>query len=116
MKDPRVNLNARNMTLERVLETLCDQVGYEFTPQEDVVTISKSQVDAGNRSFQTEEFTISRNTVNKLTQGAGAGGGGGGAPGDPFAPAPGGGLGAGGRKSRARRHKGLHDKGWNPYR
>ena len=96
-EDPRVNLNARNMTLERVLETLCDQVGYEFTPQEDVVTISKSQVDAGNRSFQTEEFTISRNTVNKLTQGAGAGGGGGGgAPGDPFAPAPGGGLGAGG--------------------
>ncbi|MEL0120945.1 MAG: hypothetical protein VXB01_18570, partial [Opitutae bacterium] len=84
------------MTLQRVLETLCDQVGYEFTPQEDVVTISKSQVDAGNRTFITEEFTISRNTVNKLTQGGAGVGGGGAAPGDPFAPAPGGGLGGGG--------------------
>ena len=61
-----------------------------------MVTISKSQVDAGNRTFITEEFTISRNTVNKLTQGGGGGGGGGGAPGRPFAPAPGGGLGGGG--------------------
>ena len=95
-EDPRVNLNARNLTLERVLEMLVDQVGYEFTPQEDVVSISKSQVDAGNRTFLTEEFTISRNTVNKLTQGAGGGGGGGGGGADPFAPAPGGGLGAGG--------------------
>jgi len=95
-EDPRVNLNSRNLTLERILEVLVNQVNFDFEIQEDAVVIAKSKTTSGDRNYIMEFFPVSRPTVLKLTGGAGGGDpGGGGAP-DPFGGAPGAGVGLGG--------------------
>ena len=95
-EDPRVNLNSRNLTLERILEVLVNQVNFDFEVQEDAVVIAKSKTNKGDRNYIMEFFPVSRPTVLKLTGGAGGGDpGAGGAP-DPFGGAPGAGAGLGG--------------------
>ena len=97
VEDPLVNLTLRNMSLERVLEVMVDQVDYDIELTPDAVLISKG-TSMGPRNYILEFFPISPNTILKLTGGTGGAGGapGGGAGADPFAPAPGGGAGLGG--------------------
>ena len=98
-EDPLVNLTLRNMTLERVLEVLVDQVGYSVELAADVVLISKRKGGKFNRNYTLEFYPLSPTMVLKLTGGANAaapGGGGGAGPADPFGPAPGAGPGIGG--------------------
>ena len=100
-EDPLVNLTLRNMSLERVLEVLVDQVGYTVELASDVVLISKRKGGKFNRNYTLEFYPLSPAMVLKLTGGANAapgGAGGGGGPADPFGAPPGGGgpLGGGG--------------------
>lgn len=96
-EDPLVNLILRNMTLERVLEVLVDQVGYSVELAADVVLISKRKGGKFNRNYTLEFYPLSPSMVLKLTGGASAapGGPGGAGPADPFGPAPGAGPGMG---------------------
>lgn len=96
VEDPLVNLTLRNMSLERILEVMVDQVKYNFQVTADSVIISKRRPGDVNRAYILEFYPLAPATILKLTGGgADAGGGGGGAV-DPFAPAPaGGGIGGG---------------------
>ncbi|MEM7791245.1 MAG: type II secretory pathway, component PulD [Verrucomicrobiota bacterium] len=64
--NPRVNISLRNLSLDRILEFVTQQVNYAFDIGEDAVTVSP---DGGGDSVSTitEFFPLSRATVIRLT-------------------------------------------------
>lgn len=100
-KNPQVNISLRNLTLDRILQFVTQQVSFSYDIGSDAVTVSPSDSPGGVSTTVTEFFPISRATVIRLTgfREVGGGGGGGGADFDPFAapdtsaPAAGGGSG-----------------------
>ncbi|MGB0418798.1 MAG: hypothetical protein ACPGF8_04345, partial [Opitutales bacterium] len=90
-KNPQVNISMRNLTLDRILQYVTQQVSFSYDIGSDAVTVSPSDSPGGVSTTVTEFFPISRATVIRLT-GFSEVGGGGGADFDPFAapdtPAP----------------------------
>ena len=91
--NPRVNISLRNLSLDRVLQFVTQQVNFAYDVGGDAVTIQPSDSLGGSSTTVTEFFPISRATVIRLT-GFRGGAGGGSAVVDPFAPAPAGGGGS----------------------
>jgi general secretion pathway protein D len=84
-KNPQVNISLRNLTLDRILQFVTQQVSFSYDIGSDAVTVSPSDRPGGVSTTVTEFFPISRATVIRLTGFSEVGGGGGGADFDPFA-------------------------------
>ena len=70
--DPEVNINLRNLTVERVLQFVTQQVGYSFEVTEDAIVVKPSMGD--NQEFlETDFFPISQAAVVRITGGSGGG-------------------------------------------
>ncbi len=83
--NPRVNISLRNLSLDRILQFVTQQVNFTYEVGVDAVTVAPSFGQAGAQSTTTEFFPISAGTVIRLT-GFGDGGGFSSGPVDPFAP------------------------------
>jgi general secretion pathway protein D len=85
-KNPQVNISLRNLSLDRILQFVTQQVSFSYDIGADAVTVSPSDSPGGVSTTITEFFPISRATVIRLTGFSEVGGGGGGgADFDPFA-------------------------------
>jgi general secretion pathway protein D len=83
--NPRVNISLRNLSLDRIMQFVTQQVNFTYEVGADAVTVSPSFGPSGGQSTVTEFFPISRATVIRLTGFRDGGGSGGGGPVDPFA-------------------------------
>ena len=83
-KDPKVNINLKNLTIDRVLQFVTQQVGYGFEVTEDAIVVQPGQGPESTIHVETEFFPISSGAVVRITGGSGSGGGSS-APADPFA-------------------------------
>lgn len=82
--NPRVNISLRNLSLDRILQFVTQQVNFTYEVGSDAVTVAPSFGPEGGQSTVTEFFPISAGTVIRLT-GFGDSSAGASAP-DPFAP------------------------------
>ncbi|HAV12430.1 MAG TPA: type II secretory pathway, component PulD [Opitutae bacterium] len=82
--NPRVNISLRNLSLDRILQFVTQQVNFEYDVGADAVTVAPSGGESGSQGTITEFFPISRATVIRLT-GFRDGGGSSAGPVDPFA-------------------------------
>lgn len=82
--NPSVNISLRNLSLDRILQFVTQQVNFTYEVGSDAVTVAPSFGPEGGQSTVTEFFPISAGTVIRLT-GFGDGGASSGAV-DPFAP------------------------------
>ena len=96
--NPKVNISLRDLSLDRVLQFVTQQVNFAYDVGSDAVTVQPSDSLGGSATTTTEFFPLSRATIIRLT-GFEGGGGGGSAAVDPFAPAPTAGSGGGGGSS-----------------
>ena len=82
--NPSVNISLRNLSLDRILQFVTQQVNFTYEVGSDAVTVAPSFGPEGGQSTVTEFFPISAGTVIRLTgfgdSAASAG------PVDPFAP------------------------------
>ncbi|MFP4260745.1 MAG: type II secretory pathway, component PulD [Opitutales bacterium] len=95
--NPKVNISLRNLSLDRVLQFVTQQINFAYDVGSDAVTIQPSDSLGGSATTVTEFFPVSRATIIRLTgfEDNRGGGGGGGSVVDPFAPADSGGGGGG---------------------
>ncbi|MGB0343881.1 MAG: type II secretory pathway, component PulD [Coraliomargarita sp.] len=100
--NPRVNISLRNLSLDRILNFVTQQVNFSYDVGEDAVTIAPSGDVPGGIASITEFFPISRATIIRLT-GISDDGGLSSGPVDPFAApvASGGGASSSDEKSEA---------------
>lgn len=84
-KNPRVNISLRNLSLDRILQFVTQQVNFNYDIGDDAVTVAPSDGIDGKTTV-TEFFPISRATVIRLTGFRDGGGSGSSGPVDPFAP------------------------------
>ena len=82
--NPSVNISLRNLSLDRILQFVTQQVNFTYEVGSDAVTVAPSFGPEGGQSTVTEFFPISAGTVIRLT-GFGDGGASS-ATVDPFAP------------------------------
>jgi general secretion pathway protein D len=82
--NPRVNISLRNLSLDRILQFVTQQVNFTYEVGSDAVTVAPSFGPEGGQSTVTEFFPISAGTVIRLT-GFGDSSAAASAP-DPFAP------------------------------
>ncbi len=83
-KNPRVNISLRNLSLDRILQFVTQQVNFNYDVGADAVTVAPSDGPDNISTTVTEFFPISRATVIRLT-GFRDGGGSSSGPIDPFA-------------------------------
>ncbi|MGC6606910.1 MAG: type II secretory pathway, component PulD [Lentimonas sp.] len=88
--NPRVNISLRNLSLDRILQFVTQQVNFGYDIGNDAVTVQPTNNEPGSQGIITEFFPISRATVIRLT-GFRDGGGSSSGPVDPFAAPSGGG-------------------------
>ena len=91
--DPRVNINLKNLSLDKILHFVTQQVNFSYEVNDDAVVVQPGEAGGGGPSLDTEFFPITRAAVIRLTGGGGGGGGGDDFGGDPFADDGGGGSG-----------------------
>ncbi len=65
--NPRVNISLRNLSLDRILSFVTQQVNFSYDVGEDAVTIAPSGDVPGGIASITEFFPISRATIIRLT-------------------------------------------------
>ena len=65
--NPNVNITLRNLSLDKILQFVTQQVNFTYQVGSDVVTIQPSDSIGGSSSTITEFFPISRATVIRLT-------------------------------------------------
>lgn len=82
--NPRVNISLRNLSLDRILQFVTQQVNFGYDVGADAVTVAPTGGPDGGQGTITEFFPISRATVIRLT-GFRDGGGSSSGPVDPFA-------------------------------
>ena len=88
--NPRVNISLRNLSLDRILNFVTQQVNFGFDVGSEAVTVAPTGGPEGGQGTTTEFFPISRATVIRLT-GFSDNSGGSSGPIDPFAAPTGGG-------------------------
>ena len=91
--NPRVNISLRNLSLDRILQFVTQQVNFSYDVGADAVTVAPSDGPGGVSTTVTEFFPISRATVIRLTGFRDSGSRSSGSV-DPFAPPSSGGSGA----------------------
>ena len=72
--NPQVNISLRNLSLDRILQFVTQQVSFSYDVGSDAVTVSPSDSTGGVSTTVTEFFPISRATVIRLTGVSGSGG------------------------------------------
>lgn len=100
-KNPQVNISLRNLSLDRILQFVTQQVSFSYDVGSDAVTVAPSDSVGGGSNTVTEFFPISRATVIRLTgfrDGGGSSSSSSAASFDPFA-APSAGASSGGGSS-----------------
>jgi general secretion pathway protein D len=65
--NPKVNITLRNLSLDKILQFVTQQVNYTYEVGADAVTIQASDAIGGSSSTITEFFPLSRATVVRLT-------------------------------------------------
>ena len=65
--NPKVNITLRNLSLDRILKFVTQQVDFTYQVGEDAVTIQPSDSIGGTSSTITEFFPLSRATVIRIT-------------------------------------------------
>ena len=65
--NPKVNITLRNLSLDRILQFVTQQVNFTYEVGADAVTIQASDAIGGSASTVTEFFPLSRATVVRLT-------------------------------------------------
>lgn len=65
--NPRVNISLRNLSLDRILQFVTQQVNFTYEVGSDAVTVAPSFGPEGGQSTVTEFFPISAGTVIRLT-------------------------------------------------
>lgn len=65
--DPEINITLRNLSLNKILQYVTQQVNFTYDVGDDVVTIQPSDSIGGTASTITEFFPITRATVIRLT-------------------------------------------------
>ena len=65
--NPKVNITLRNLSLDKILQFVTQQVNFTFIVGTDAVTIQPSDSIGGSSSTVTEFFPITRATVIRLT-------------------------------------------------
>ncbi|CAI8283007.1 MAG: Putative type II secretion system protein D [Opitutia bacterium UBA7350] len=65
--NPSVNISLRNLSLDRILQFVTQQVNFTYEVGSDAVTIAPSFGPEGGQSTVTEFFPISQGTVIRLT-------------------------------------------------
>ena len=65
--NPDVNITLRNLSLDKILQFVTQQVNFTYEVDEDVVTIQPSDSIGGSSSTITEFFPISRASVIQIT-------------------------------------------------
>ena len=64
--NPKVNITLRNLSLDKILQFVTQQVNFTYEVGADVVTIQPSDSIGGSSSTITEFFPISRATVIRI--------------------------------------------------
>jgi general secretion pathway protein D len=65
--NPKVNITLRNLSLDKILQFVTQQVNFTYEVGTDVVTVQPSDSIGGSSSTLTEFFPLSRATVIRLT-------------------------------------------------
>ena len=65
--NPKVNITLRNLSLDKILQFVTQQVNFTYEVGTDAVTIQASDAIGGSASTVTEFFPLSRATVVRLT-------------------------------------------------
>ncbi|MDA0848185.1 MAG: hypothetical protein O2827_00325 [Verrucomicrobia bacterium] len=65
--NPKVNITLRNLSLDKILQFVTQQVNFTYEVGADAVTIQASDAIGGSSSTITEFFPLSRATVVRLT-------------------------------------------------
>ena len=65
--NPKVNITLRNLSLDKILQFVTQQVNFTYEVGADAVTIQASDAIGGSASTVTEFFPLSRATVVRLT-------------------------------------------------
>ena len=65
--DPKVNITLRNLSLDRILQFVTQQVNFSYDVGDDVVTIQPSDSVGGSSLTITEFFPMSRATLIRIT-------------------------------------------------
>jgi general secretion pathway protein D len=65
--NPKVNITLRNLSLDKILQFVTQQVNFTYDVGQDAVTIQASDSIGGSSSTLTEFFPLSRATVIRLT-------------------------------------------------
>jgi general secretion pathway protein D len=65
--NPKVNITLRNLSLDKILQFVTQQVNFSYEVGADAVTIQASDAIGGSASTVTEFFPLSRATVVRLT-------------------------------------------------
>ena len=66
-KNPQVNISLRNMSLDRILNFVTQQVSFSYDIGSDAVTVSPSDIPGRVMTWETKSFPITRATVIRLT-------------------------------------------------
>ncbi len=65
--NPKINVTLRNLSLDKILQFVTQQVNFTYDVGQDAVTIQESDSIGGSSSTLTEFFPLSRATVIRLT-------------------------------------------------
>jgi general secretion pathway protein D len=84
-KNPQVSISLRNLSLDRILQFVTQQVSFSYDVGSDAVTVAPSDSNDGVSTTSTEFFPISRATVIRLTGFRDSGGSSSSVSSDPFA-------------------------------
>ncbi len=68
--NPRVSISLRNLSLEKILKFVTQQVNFQFDIVEEAVVVQPTDGPDGAANLLTEFFSVSRATVIRLTGGA----------------------------------------------
>ena len=68
--NPRVSISLRNLSLEKILQFVTQQVNFQFDTVEEAVVVQPTDGPDGAANLLTEFFSVSRATVIRLTGGA----------------------------------------------
>lgn len=70
-ENPKVNISLRNLSLEKILQFVTQQVNFQYDIVDEAILVQPSDGPEGSANLLTEFFPLSRATVIRLTGGSG---------------------------------------------